>query len=134
MPTDLVARVIEYRLSVIDRDSPFETCSILRLMATPTDLPSALPEWVRAHLTSETAMSCRPIPVLDRPTAPDLEKRPRLAHLDSLSLGNTEAVVFVTVDKGENIHRENYMAVLFDGRWGVTEVRVWGAMRVYRVH
>jgi hypothetical protein len=133
MPTGLLARVLEYRLSFIERDTPFETCSLLRLMATPADLPGALPEWVRPYLTPVNATSCRPTPVLDCSTAPDVKTRPRLVLLDSLSLGNTEAVVFATVDKGENVHRENYMVDLINGRWGVREVRVLGAMRFYRV-
>jgi hypothetical protein len=54
--------------------------------------------------------------------------------LDSVSLRDTVGTVFVSVRSGENFHREDFSVRLLDARrgWSIQEVRIWGAMRLYR--
>jgi hypothetical protein len=62
---------------------------------------------------------------VDRPSA-----CPTGLYVDALALSDTIGYVYLTVRRGEWVHRETFtLPRLRHGGWGVREARVWGAMQ-----
>ena len=60
----------------------------------------------------------------------------RRVTFESFERHDTVGVVRLYVRAGENVHREDYsVRVATPGPgWGIIDVRIWGAMRVYFVN
>jgi hypothetical protein len=120
-----VNTVLDFRLNWVGDATPFNACSVYTLTGRPADFP--------AGILTPLARG------LDR-TGPPCERRaPNVAGawtpevlVDSISVHDTTATVYLTVRKGEISYFEVYSLVNPSAtRWGLNEVRTWGAVREY---
>lgn len=119
-----VSAMMAYRVSVLgDTTSKFDPCSMARrLDAEASDMPHRIAEGVRGMLLTQCV--------------PPAERRMRAVVLvDSLAWsGEGDAKAYITVVRGEWVHREDYTLVPHgtgSPMMGVREVRVWGASQAY---
>ncbi len=135
MPTELLVTVLGYRAHYIERTTPIDACSMVRAMATPGDYPARLPAFVRAMLNRQDATPCTALPPV---AGQDTLGTPAIARVafESFDVSGSDGVVRLRVRAGENMHREDYyLHVVTPGvSWGISEVRLSEAMRVYFVH
>jgi hypothetical protein len=125
--TAAVNTVLDFRLNWMGDATPFNACSVYAATGRRTDFPAGiLPPLVRG---------------LDRTTAPCEGRNPGIPGawtpeilVDSVAVHGETAKVYVTVRKGEISYFEEYSLVNPSAtRWGMNEVRTWGAMREYPV-
>lgn len=122
-----VNTVLDFRLNWVGDTTPFNACSVYMAAGNPADFPAGiLPPLARG---------------LDRAGAP-CEGRisgtpgawtPEVL-VDSIAVRGETATVYVTVRKGEISYYEEYSLVNpMANRWGMNQVRTYGAMREYPV-
>lgn len=133
LPTELAVSILTYRASYIERATPIDACSLVRVMSAREDFPGKFPPWLRSLFDRQDSDPCSPsVPV----TLPD-GSMPVKAMVSFEPTVNVDSahVVRLAVRKGENVHREDYTVRKRPDAagWGVTEVRIWGAARVYFV-
>jgi hypothetical protein len=114
-----VSTIMHYRSAVIgDTVAKFDECGIARHLGDEAPVAPRLAEPVRWML---------------RPCQP--ARHPNTVRLDSLARrGDADVMVYVTVTRGEWVHREDYALVTHDSPrplMGVREVRLWGAVQSY---
>lgn len=117
-----VSTVMDYRRTWMDDPLPFETCSVRRALGGTDDFAAQLAPQVRSLLDNVEA----PCP---RPAAPGRN----LVHVDSVRLADPAVLVYVTVLRGELIHREIHeLDPGTSGAYmGVRAVRLWGNVQIY---
>jgi hypothetical protein len=117
--------VLQYRWDWLGDSTRADACSVFTALGRPAAFPAGInPELV--HL-------------LDRPHDPcaadAARAAARSAHrvvvVDSLVVMDSVVRVMLTVERGENIHRERYLIHAFaTGGW-VKEMTTWGVERVH---
>lgn len=114
--------VIGFRRTVMADTLKFDACSVFSATGRPADFPAGIGP---ANL-----------PALDRrgPNpcgTPELPARlPYRVYVDSLALTDSVGHVYLTVRRGELVHRETFLLPRIPGGWGVREARIWGAIQV----
>ena len=130
-PTSLLADVVQFRMGWIERDTPLDRCSFYRAMADPADFPEGLPRWMRQLVGSDSLAPC----AVDNSSRNPPSGRASAdgVVIDSVSIRGADATVFMTIQRGENRHHEDYSVVLRgpERGWATREVRVWGATREF---
>jgi hypothetical protein len=120
-----VNTVLDFRLNWIGDATPLNACSVYTATGRPADFPAGiLPPLARG---------------LDRIEAPCDGRAPGVPGawtpevlVDSIAVHGETATVFLTIHKGELTYREEYSLVNPSAnRWGMKEVRTWGAVREY---
>ena len=125
-PASAVNAIIDYRVQWLGDSTRISACSLARALGEPPGFPQQIRPPFR--------------PLLDRQTNPCAgpstvdERWPKEVRLDSLVLGDSVGHAYVTVRRGEQTHREDYLlrANPRGQRWFVREMRMWGAGREYR--
>lgn len=122
-PVAALNAVIDYRLNWMNDSTTFDACSVYRTVAPPEQVASGLLVAFRGWFT-RSAQPCSPAPV-DR-------NRERRVLLDSLTVADSTARVYLTVRRGEQTHNETY-ALFRPGSdtWAVREVVLSRAIRNY---
>lgn len=125
-PTQLLSQLMLYRIDFVEPASTFDSCSMLRVMAAPSDFPRAFAP-LRRYLAPLEPASCKSgkHPTISR----DALLQQRRIFFDSVSVNDSGAVVYLNVRQGENLHHEDFDVQLnkANSRWGVKSVRIWGA-------
>jgi len=132
LPTQLAATVIQARREWIDRSISFDRCSLLKLMASPEDIPTGFPPGLHSLVGRRDSLelSCRARPAVAQ--EPGLGGFPPRFTFDSVAIIDSLAVVYTTVFRGENIHREDFNATRqHDGNWGLRSVLIHGMVRIH---
>ena len=121
--------VIAFRVNWMGDSTPFNACSVYRAAERPVNFPEGISLPLRSAL-DQTATPCEGRRSSGVPGAWTPE-----VTVDSVTLaGDTAAVVFVTVRKGEISYFEEYsLRSARPGHWSVPEVRIWGALREYPI-
>jgi hypothetical protein len=126
VPADQAARavstVMDYRRSFMADPLPFEACAVRRALGGSEDFASNLSAQVRG-LLDDAASPC-PRPYSSGRSA---------VYVDSVRVADPGVRVYLTVLRGELIHREIHT---LDPRstaayMGVREVRLWGNSQFY---
>lgn len=115
-----VSSVIDYRVSVLaDTTAKFDACRIARVAGGVERLAQPVRRWVAP---CEAADAHQP-------------GNRHLVLVDSVTGSEGEALAYVTVIRGEWVHRENYALAPHAGGpfMGVREVKLWGAVQAYPV-
>ncbi|HET7460697.1 MAG TPA: hypothetical protein VFJ82_05600 [Longimicrobium sp.] len=115
--------VIDYRLNWMNDSTTFDACSVYRTVGPPQQVAAGLLLAFRGWFTA-TAQPCASTPV-DR-------NRERRVLVDSLTVTDSTARVYVTVRRGEQTHNEAYD--LFrpgSDTWAVRQVVLSRAIRNY---
>lgn len=116
-----IGSVVHYRASVLgDTTARFDGCSVARQLGDTARVPARIAEPARRMVD---------------PCAP----RERIAGgryavvVDSLARRGPEVMVYLTVVRGEWIHREDYALIPHEtgAFMGVREARLWGTLQVY---
>lgn len=126
---EAVNTVLDFRLNWVGDPTKFSACSVFDAVGRPADFPrGVLPPLLRGFDSTTPNCTAR------HPEASSAS-RPRVA-VDSVTLQDNSATAYVTVHKGEQVYREDYYLINRTPgvRWGLREVRVWGATRVYPSH
>lgn len=120
-----VNAVLDFRLNWMRDATPFNACSVYVATGRPANFPAGiLPPLARG---------------LDRPSAACEGRAPATPGawtpqvlVDSIALRGETAAVFLTVRRGEISYHEEYSLVNPTAtRWGVHEIRTYGALREY---
>ncbi len=121
-----VNAVIDYRVSWMEDVTPFDACRVYEAMGTPGDFAGALTRPARRVVAADP----NPCVGVSR-AAPRLPAR--IVRVDSVALGDTTAIVYATVWKGEKRILETYALRRNPGGafWGIRSVTQWGALRVH---
>jgi len=121
LATAAVDAVIGFRRTVMADTLRFDACSVFTATGRLADFPAGIGP---ANL-----------PVLDRqgPRPCDTAEMPaRFVHrvyVDSLALSDSVGFVYLTIRRGESMHRETFTLPYVRGGWGVREARIWGAFQ-----
>jgi hypothetical protein len=121
-----VNAVLEYRVVWMEDLTPFDACEVYVAMGRPLDFPGVLTRQARRVVQPEgDPCSVAPSGTARRPS--------RLVRVDSVVLGDTLGIVRLAVQKGEKRILETYRLRPRTGgsAWGVRDVTLWGALRVY---
>jgi hypothetical protein len=131
VPTELLNRVLHYRINFVESSTPFEACSLYRAMATPTDFPDSFFPGVQRLLSQRDSGQCLASPSSAQLPPSGAPSDRRVVRLDETNLDDTTAMLRFTVMVGEMVHHEDYTAIRESptASWGVKEVRIWGAMQ-----
>jgi hypothetical protein len=120
--TSAVDAVIGYRRTVMADTLKFDACTIFAATGQPADFPTGIGP---ANLPTLDRRDARPCDVVDPPV-----RLPYRVYVDSLSLSDSIGHVYLTVRRGESLHRETFtLPRLRHGGWGVREARIWGAIQ-----
>jgi hypothetical protein len=119
-----VSTVMNYRRGWMDDPLVFDVCSVRQALGGAEDFASMIAPQVRAML-NDTETSCPRSPVLD----------PRMVLVDSVRQAEPAVLVYVTVLRGELIHREIHElnSHVWTPMMGVRSVRLWGSGQFYPV-
>lgn len=116
-----VSSVIDYRVSVLaDTTAKFDGCRVARVAGSAERLAQQVRRWVAPCQAANPA------------------HQPGERHVvlvDSVTNSATGVHAYVTVIRGEWVHRENYALIPHSGGpyMGVREVKLWGAAQAYPV-
>lgn len=118
--------VIDFRFNWMEDTTRFDACSIYKVAGQPVDFPRGILPALQGRLDAVTT-PC------SAPSAEPPARAYRRIALDSLRVYGDSAVASLTVWKGEQVFREDYLLVnrVPGVRWGLREIRVWGATRHY---
>lgn len=114
--------LLNYRQRYVnDRTTKLEACSAYAALGLSHSGGAVLPKSVTASL-SRSVGPCRH--TTRRTSAPTM-------WIDSTSVTDTVAMVFLTVARGEFMHREEVILRPFPAKlgWGVVHLRIWGAVQ-----
>ncbi|MDB4890472.1 MAG: hypothetical protein JWL61_2327 [Gemmatimonadetes bacterium] len=129
LPTELAVAILTYRASYLERATPIDACSLVRVMSAPGDFPEKFPRLLRSQFDRQVGDACSPAPQPQRDTVPEKSaiSFERTVNVDSAG------IVRLVVRTGENLHREDYSVRKRPGErgWVVGEVRIWGAVRMH---
>lgn len=107
-----VDAVIGYRRTVMADTLKFDACTIFAATGQPADFPAGIGP---ANLPTLDRRDARPCDVADPPV-----RLPYRVYVDSLALSDSIGHVYVTVRRGESLHRETFtLRRLRHGGWGV---------------
>lgn len=123
--TAVLGAVMGYRLHWIGDSTAFDACRVFRVAGEPADFPAGIMQPLRV-LLDQPVDPCRR-------TTSSTAPRNRVV-VDSLSAGDSLAHVFLTVRRGERVHRENYILRTpraQPGFVGVKTVTLWGSVQFY---
>lgn len=124
--TAAVNTVMDFRLNWVGDSTPFNACSAYQAVGRPADFPAGILPGLRRGLDRPGNAPCE-----GRTPGTPGAWRPEVV-VDSVSVRGETAIVYVTVRKDEISYREDYSLVNpSSGRWGMNEVRTWGAVREY---
>lgn len=132
LPTKVAVSVVAYRVGFVDWATPFEPCSLFKVMAHPEDLPGAFPPGFRPMLgvSDSLKVSCHRLRA--QPHVPGQGGSPARVVFDSVSIRGSAAAVYTTVFRGDVLYREKYtLALLPRGDWGVESMLMFGALRIH---
>jgi hypothetical protein len=121
-----VNTVIDYRVTWMEDSTPFDACSVYEGMGKPANFSSVLARLARRVV----ALGAEPCAGA---SGAAVQRPSRVVRVDSVALGDTLGTVRVTVSKGEKRIIETYTLRRLPNRsrWGVREVTLSGALRVY---
>lgn len=118
-----VDAVIGFRRTAMADTLKFDACTVFTASGRPADFPAGLRPANIGALDRQGAAPCA------TQHAPD--RLPDRVYVDSVALGDSIGHVYLTVRRGEWVHRETFtLPSLPGGRWGVREARIWGALQV----
>lgn len=118
-----VDAAIGFRRSAMADTLKFDACTIYAATGHPAGFPNGISEANRGTLDRPGPRPC------DSPVEP--VRLPYRVYVDSLTLSDSIGSVYLTVRRGEWLHRETFtLPRLRGGRWGVREVRIWGAIQI----
>ncbi|HEX6037968.1 hypothetical protein [Longimicrobium sp.] len=116
-----ISTVMDHRATYMADALPFDGCTVQRAMEGAAGYAARLVPHVRA--------------MIDDPAAPCPRTPPqgrRTVLVDSVQLAADTARVYLTVLRGELVHRENYVLNPRPGVYmGVRDVRSWGFAQAY---
>jgi hypothetical protein len=120
-----VNTVLDFRLNWMGDATPFNACSVFTALGAPVDFPAGIQSPLVRGLDRTTAPCEGRAPGVPGAWAPQV-------LVDSIAVRSETATVYVTVRKGELSYYEEYSMVNpGPTRWGMREVRTWGALREY---
>lgn len=115
--------VIGFRRGPMGDTLRFDACTVFRAAGGPERFPNGIGEANRPALDQPGPHPC------DSTVQP--ARFPYRVYVDSLVLSESVGSMYLTVRRGEWLHRETFVLPrLRGGRWGVREVRIWGAIQV----
>jgi hypothetical protein len=120
-----VATAISYRRTVLDPVTTFDRCAAAAATGNaPGALDSIFGQRAASGLSSGTACQAR-----------TTARSAQGARVDSIVVGDSTAQVHVTVYRSDRVHSETYNLRRLPpngGRtWGVSDIRVWGAVQYH---
>ncbi|HEX6749449.1 MAG TPA: hypothetical protein VF092_19290 [Longimicrobium sp.] len=123
-----VNTVIDFRLNWVSDSTKFDACSVYRSIGRPANFPSGLRDAFHVALNRTTDPCAAAASAVDR-------NREVRVLVDSVTVGDSAAMVYLTVRKDEETYREDYHLVNPSpgGNWGFDRVVVHGATRTYWV-
>lgn len=122
-----VNTVVDFRLNWVGDETPFNACSVYTATGRPVDFPAGVLPPLARGLDRTTAPCDGRIPGIPGAWIPEV-------LVDSIAVRGETATVYLTVRKGEISYHEVYSLVNPSARrWGMNEVRTWGATREYPV-
>jgi hypothetical protein len=121
-----VNTVLDFRLNWVGDDTPFNACSVHKATGKAASFPDGLlPPLIRGLDRTADPCGSRTGGVPGAWSSQVL--------VDSIAVRGETATVYLTVRKGEMTYREEYALVNPSAnRWGMREVRTYGAVREYR--
>ena len=120
-----VNTVLDFRLNWVGDATKFNACSVYNATGRPADFPARiLPPLARG--LDHTSVPCEGrAPGVPGAWTPEV-------LVDSIAVHGESATVLLTIRKGEISYREEYSLVNPSAsRWGMNEVRTFGALREY---
>ncbi|MDB4952219.1 MAG: TonB-dependent receptor [Gemmatimonadetes bacterium] len=129
----LVNAVLLHRIDWMNDSTRVEACSVERALASPADFPASIDARYRALLTTtEKPCAAAPHPAPASELGDPAWRK--VARVDSVSVADSIATVYLGVSHGEQHHSEAYTLVRGrSGGWWVNEVRQWGFTRTYYI-
>ena len=123
-----VNTVLDFRLNWVGDATPFNACSVYKATGSRADFPAGILPPLARGLDRSSAPCDDRIP----PGTPGTSTAEVL--VDSITVCGETATVHLTVRKGELTYHEEYSLVNpTTTRWGMNEVRTFGAVREYPV-
>lgn len=118
-----VDEVIAYRRLVMADTLTFDACLLFKATRESEDFPRGIGDANRGALDR---LDPRPCDAADAPA-----RFPRRVYVDSIVLMDSIGSVYLTVRRGEWLHRETFtLARISAGEWSTRDVRIWGAIQV----
>jgi hypothetical protein len=114
-----------WRLNWVRDTTAFDACSLYDAAGRPATFPAGIAPRFE-HLIQGSASGCGSAAGQVRPTP---SANLLLVVIDSMRLGEAQGRVWATIHRGDAVHREDYVLAR-RRRWGVTEMRMWGAETV----
>jgi hypothetical protein len=127
----VIQTLLVHRTAWMKDSTKVDACSVERALPSPSDFPASIEPRLRRLLTGTENVCNAPQADL----GDTVSRRPRwgdIVRIDSLSVADSSAMVFVHVVHGEYHHSESYaLARTRGGGWWVREVRQWGFVQSY---
>lgn len=118
-----VDAVIGFRRGPMGDTLMFDACTVFTAARRPERFPDGIGQANRPALDRPGP---RPCDFTEQPA-----RLPYRVYVDSLVLSDSVGSMYLTVRRGEWLHREMFVLPrLRGGRWGVREVRIWGAIQI----
>jgi hypothetical protein len=118
-----VDAVIGYRRGFMGDTLRIDACSLFEAVGRPADFPAGISPGNLPALDRGDARPCK------GSRAPGL-RLPYRVYVDSLTVSDSVARVYLTVARGEASYRETFTLPRVRDGWGVREARIWGGMRI----
>lgn len=123
--TAAVNTVLDFRLNWMGDATPFNACSVYTATGSPEDFPAGILPPLARGLDRSSAQCEGRAPGTPGAWTPEVV-------VDSIAIHGETAAVYLTVRKGELSYHEEYSLVNPSAtRWGMQEVRTYGAFREY---